>query len=310
MARKKQNPIDDLAKNVGGWLGGAARTFADLTDSSRDNAPREKGTQKFIEGSRMIGRTADALTGGFGSAALKDARKGSSVPSNLLKTAAVNLAAGGVAYGAAKAAGAAVRSGAVARAVSKMLPAEIGVHHSISMQGKPFTGSVRGSEVGRSLTAMDQQAGQSYYWSTKGKGGAAKAAREVKFQTEQIASKYVDFPEASTAMGYVTRVSRGAARGDPNLPGSIARQVDAGVQRVMKSVAGTGKPYLAVGKSFTDEDVRKLASAVRAAKAVEVAKSAAKIGGAGASVGGAAAIAAQKLAESKKRNRKNGKNRR
>jgi hypothetical protein len=100
--RKKQNPIDDLAKNVGGWLGGAARTFADLTDSSRDNAPREKGTQKFIEGSRMIGRAADVVSGGVGSAALRDARSGSNVPSNLYKTAAVNLAAGAVGFGAAK----------------------------------------------------------------------------------------------------------------------------------------------------------------------------------------------------------------
>jgi hypothetical protein len=132
MARKKQNPIDDLAKNVGGWLGGAARTFADLTDSSRDNAPRTKGTQKFIEGSRMIGRAADALTGGFGSAALKDARKGSSVPSNLLKTAAVNLAAGGVAYGAAKTAGAAGRAvvagGYVAPVVNKLTGQTVIVH--------------------------------------------------------------------------------------------------------------------------------------------------------------------------------------
>jgi hypothetical protein len=123
--RKKQNPIDDLGKNVGGWLGGAARTFADLTDSSRDNAPRAKGTQKFIEGSRMIGRTADALTGGFGSAALKDARKGSSVPSNLLKTAAVNLAVGAAgtlaAQGVSKVAGRVV-AGRITKATTAITP--------------------------------------------------------------------------------------------------------------------------------------------------------------------------------------------
>ena len=104
-------------------------------------------------------------------------------------------------------------------------------------------------------------------------------------------------------MGYVTRVPRGAAKVDPNLPGSTARQVAGGTQKVVKSVAGTGNPYYAVAKSFTDEDVRKLTSAVRAAKAVEVAKSAAKIGGAAGVVGGAAAVAAKKRGRGSKNKR-------
>jgi hypothetical protein len=168
------------------------------------------------------------------------------------------------------------------------------VHHSVAMKGQPFTGAIRGSKAGRSLTAMDQQAGQSYFWSTQGKGGAAKAANEVKFQTEEIANKYVDFPDASTAVGYVTKIPRGIAKADPNLLGSIARQVAGGTQKVVKSIPGTGNPYGAVAKSFTSNDVIKLTRAVQQAKAVELAKSSAKIGGAAAGAVGAAAAATKK----------------
>ena len=278
MARKK-NPINDIVDTVGAWLGGNRGTVN----------PQVARVQ------RDLGRAvsaADAATGGLGAAALRDVKnfqQGGSLPTNLAKTAAVTAAAGAVGAKAAQVAGK-----VLPKVAQKVLPAEIGVHHSVAMKGQPFTGTVRGSKAGRSLTAMDQQAGQSYFWATKGKGGAAKAAKEVKFQTEEIGFKYVDFPETSTAMGYVTKVPRGAAKVDPNLPGSTARQVAGGTQKIVKSVAGTGNPHYAVAKSFTDEDVRKLTSAVRAAKAVEVAKSAAKIGGATGVVGGAAVVAAKK----------------
>ena len=289
MARKK-NPINDIVDTVGAWLGGNRGTI----NPQVQRVQRDLGT---------VAQTIDTFgTGGVGQALVSDAQRmaasGSSTPTALYKTAAVNLAAGAAGVGAAKVAGKVLPT--VAR---KVLPAEIGVHHSVAMKGQPFTGTVRGSKAGRSLTAMDQQAGQSYFWATKGKGGAAKAANEVKFQTEEIGFKYVDFPETSTAMGYVTKVPRGAAKVDPNLPGSTARQVAGGTQKVVKSVAGTGNPYYAVAKSFSDEDVRKLASAVRAAKAVEVAKSAAKIGGAAGVVGGPAAVAAKKRGRGSKNKR-------
>jgi len=288
MARKK-NPINDIVDTVGGWLGG-----------------RGPGTnpqvQAAMDATRAIARTADTATGGFGQALLSDAQRmamtGSSTPSALYKTAAVNLGAAATGVVAAKVAGK-----AASKVANKLLPAEIGVHHSVAMTGKPFTGTVRGSKAGRSLTAMDQQAGQSYFWSTKGKGGAAKAANEVKFQTEEIGFKYVDFPDESTAMGYVTRIPRGTAKFDPNLPSSIARQVAGGTQKVIKSVAGTGERYYAVAKSFTDADAARLANAVRLAKTAEVAKSGAKIGGVAA---GAAAGVGKVAGGKKKRSARGG----
>ena len=302
MAPRKKNPLDDVAKTVGNWLGGAARAYADITDRSRDVQPgRAARVQAALDATRAIGKVVDIATGGFGGAIIKDAKaiayEDASVPSNLLKTAAVNLAAAAAGVGAAKVAGKVLPK--VARSV---LPAEVGVHHSVAMKGQPFTGTVRGSKAGRSLTAMDQQADQSYFWTTKGKGGAAKAAKEVKFQTEEIGFKYVDFPDESTAVGYVTKVPRGVAKVDPNLPGSIARQVAGGTQKVVKSVAGTGGPHYAVAKSFTDADAARLANAVRAAKAVEVAKSAAKIGGAAAGVTGVA-VGAKKRGRGSKNKR-------
>ena len=240
--RKPKNPIQDIINTTSAWLGGNRGTV----NPQVARVSRDLGT---------VAQTIDTFTGGFGAAAGRDVRnfaQGGSLPTNLAKTAAVNLAAGAAGAKAAQVAGKVLPK--VARSV---LPTEVGVHHSVAMKGQPFTGAIRGSKAGRSLTAMDQQAGQSYFWSTKGKGGAAKAANEVKFQTEEIAYKYVDFPDESTAMGYVTKIPRGTAKVDPNLPGSTARQVAGGTQKVVKSVPGTGNPFYAVAKSFTDEDVRK-----------------------------------------------------
>jgi hypothetical protein len=290
MARRPKNPINDIKDAVGAWLGGSRGTI----NPQVQRVQRDLGT---------VAQTVDTFgTGGVGQALVSDAQRmaatGSSTPTALYKTAAVNLAAGAAGVGAAK-----VLGKVLPKVAQKVLPAEIGVHHSVAMKGQPFTGTVRGSKAGRSLTAMDQQAGQSYFWSTKGRGGASKAAQEVKFQTEEIGFKYVDFPETSTSMGYVTKVPRGAAKVDPNLPGSTARQVAGGTQKVVKSVAGTGNPYYAVAKSFSDEDVRRLTNAVRAAKAVEVAKSAAKIGGPAGVVGGAAVGVTKKRGRGSKNKR-------
>jgi hypothetical protein len=225
----------------------------------------------------------------------------------LAKTLVTDLAYGAAGVGAGKAvtgvAKVAAKTGIPQRVAAKVLPREIGVHHSVTMTGKPFTGAVRSSNTGRSLTAMDQKAGQSYFWSTRGRGGAAKAANEVKFQTEEIAQKYVDFPNASTAVGYVTRVPRGAAKADPNLLGSTARQVPGGTQRVIRSVTGRGPAMGAIDKSFTSEDVIKLTRAVQQAKVVELAKSSAKIGGAAGVVGGTAAAANKKRGRGSKNKR-------
>jgi len=122
MARKK-NPINDIVDTVGGWLGG-----------------RGPGTnpqvQAAMQATRAIARTADTATGGFGQALLSDAQRmamtGSSTPSALYKTAAVNLGAAAAGVGAAKVAGKVVgkvvESGVPARVANKLTGQTVIIH--------------------------------------------------------------------------------------------------------------------------------------------------------------------------------------
>jgi len=132
MARKK-NPINDIVDTVGGWLGG-----------------RGPGTnpqvQAAMDATRAIARTADTATGGFGQALLSDAQRmamtGSSTPSALYKTAAVNLGAAAAGVGAAKVAGKVVRDVVPAVAVARNAPrgnlaAQRGLLHGTSQKFKP-----------------------------------------------------------------------------------------------------------------------------------------------------------------------------
>jgi hypothetical protein len=128
VARKK-NPINDIVDTVGAWLGG-----------------RGPGTnpqvQAAMQATRAIAQTADTATGGFGQALLSDAQRmamtGSSTPSALYKTAAVNLGAAAAGVGAAKVAGKAaskvgskvVESGVPARLVNKVTGQSVVVHGS------------------------------------------------------------------------------------------------------------------------------------------------------------------------------------
>lgn len=114
MARK-QNPINDIINTVGGWLGG-----------------RGPGTnpqvQAAMDATRAVGKVVDTATGGFGQALLSDAQRmaqtGSSTPSALYKTAAVNLGAAATGAAAAKVAGKVVsnvvESGVPARVANRL----------------------------------------------------------------------------------------------------------------------------------------------------------------------------------------------
>jgi len=134
MARRKQNPIKDIGNQVGSWLGGAARAYADITDRSRDVQPgRLPQVQAALDATRAIGKVVDTATGGFGGAVVSDAQRmaktGSSTPSALYKTAAVNLAAGAVGAKAAQVAGRAVAAtGIPARVVNKLTGETVIVH--------------------------------------------------------------------------------------------------------------------------------------------------------------------------------------
>ena len=93
---RKNNPINDIVNQVGRWLGG-----------------RGPGTnpqvQAAMQATRAVGKVVDTATGGFGQALLSDAQRmamsGSSTPSALYKTTAVNLGAAAAGVGAAKVAG-------------------------------------------------------------------------------------------------------------------------------------------------------------------------------------------------------------
>ena len=133
MPRKPKNPINDIVDTVGAWLGG-----------------RGPGTnpqvQAAMDATRAIGKVVDTATGGFGQALLSDAQRmamtGSSTPSALYKTAAVNLGAAAAGVGAAKVAGKVVRDVVPAVAVARNAPrgnlaAQRGLLHGTSQKFKP-----------------------------------------------------------------------------------------------------------------------------------------------------------------------------
>jgi hypothetical protein len=188
-------------------------------------------------------------------------------------------------FGAAPSVGRAVAkvasSSRVIRAVQavsrRVLPKEVGIHHSVTgPDGKLFRGTVRPSgKQGR--TAMDQIPGNSYFWSTKGKGGPAKAAKEAEFQTRNIAENWI-LDEGTRASAYVTKVPRGTSMPDMNVPGSRARTVVGG-QQIVRGVAGTGPVSRGTMSSLSASDLAKLTAGVKRAKAFEAASSTAKIAG-------------------------------
>ena len=168
-------------------------------------------------------------------------------------------------------------AGAVANPGS-LMPSKIGIHHSVTPEsGKPFTGKVLPSVKNKSLTAMDQKPGYSYLWDTgKGKSGITRAVKEADFQTKNIGDRILLEP-GQKAVGYVTRVPRGVARQDVNVPGTIARQVP-GSQKIVNTVVASGPQYRGAMTSFSEQNLAALSKAAQTAKKVEIAKSAAKIG--------------------------------
>ena len=148
MARKK-NPINDIVDTVGAWLGGS---------KGRVTNPQ---VQAAMDATRAIGKVVDTATGGFGQAVVSDAQRmaqsGSSTPSALYKTAAVNLGAAAAGVGAAKIAGKAVQSGRVVNPVAaarNLVRGEKVVIHGTPnpLQGKfiqPSAKSVGAQDIGK-----------------------------------------------------------------------------------------------------------------------------------------------------------------
>lgn len=113
MARRPKNIVNDISDAVGAWLG----------------SPRPGEYTQVTQGKAAVKEVLKSLdTTGLGQAALKDARSGSSVPSNLYKTAAMNLGAAAVGAGAAKVVGKVTNI--VAPVVKSKTGKEIGIHLS------------------------------------------------------------------------------------------------------------------------------------------------------------------------------------
>lgn len=150
MAGRKKNPINDIVDTVGAWLGGNRGTI-------------NPQVQRTISQTKEIGKVVDQfVTGGIGEALVSDAKRmaatGSSTPSALYKTAAVNLGAAAAGYGAAKVAGKVaekvVESGRVAQAVNKVTGQRVIVHGTNNQlknlkTGKPLEFDVSGRPLDR-----------------------------------------------------------------------------------------------------------------------------------------------------------------
>jgi len=189
MARKK-NPINDIVDTVGAWLGG-----------------RGPGTnpqvQAAMQATRAIAQTADTATGGFGQALLSDAQRmamtGSSTPSALYKTAAVNLGAAAAGVGAAKVAGKAaskvVESGVPAKVVNKVTGQQVILHGSPVKNIRtlqPLTSSKMAPNVPvKTLYGMNPETGQTENLGKFVDAYARQGGRGAKLKVDSPGSIYV-----------------------------------------------------------------------------------------------------------------------
>ena len=134
---RKKNPINDIIDAAGAWLGGNRGTI-------------NPQVQRTIAQTKEVGKVIDQFaTGGMGQALVSDAQRmaasGSSTPSALYKTAAVNLAAAAAGVGAATVVG----------KVAKNAAREVGVHLSNTPGLRNITYSARraGTGFGRKVDA-------------------------------------------------------------------------------------------------------------------------------------------------------------
>jgi hypothetical protein len=239
--RNPKNPIKDISDAVGGWLGGNRGTI----NPQVARVSRDLGT---------VAQTIDTFTGGLGAAAVRDVRnfaQGGSLPTNLAKTAAVNLAAGAVGAGVGKAAvgmGRVVsKTGVPARVVNKLTGQKVVVHAS------PQTG----------LNRIDPRLGSNqlpdknvvFGWDPKKSG--------MRDQITRLSGRYVSKQEGQSAGSiYVTSirkseivtpqnlantgqvVSRGSGRVVSEIPvsGKTTAQVNAELQRQLRLAGAVSKP--------------------------------------------------------------------
>jgi hypothetical protein len=175
MARRKQNPINDIIDAAGAWLGGNRGTI-------------NPQVQRTISQTKEVGKVIDQFaTGGMGQALVSDAQRmaatGSSTPSALYKTAAVNLGAAAAGYGAAKVAGKVaekvVESGRIAQAVNRVR-GEVVLIHGSPTQGIKTINPTKGPNRGRGTRGVDLGL-QGFY---------GVPSQNPQFGPSQVAMKY------------------------------------------------------------------------------------------------------------------------
>ena len=190
-ARRPKNPINDIVDTVGAWLGG-----------SRGAATNPR-VQAAMDATRAVGKVVDTATGGFGQAVVADAQRmaasGSSTPSALYKTAAVNLGAAAAGVGAAKVAGKVaekvVESGRIAQAVNKVTGQQVILHGSPVKnikQLEPFSGGKFAPNVPqRYLYGLNPEAAKAENLGKFVGEYAKKGGRGMNLKVEAPGSVYV-----------------------------------------------------------------------------------------------------------------------
>jgi len=223
MARKK-NPINDIVDTVGAWLGG-----------------RGPGTnpqvQAAMQATRAIAQTADTATGGFGQALLSDAQRmamtGSSTPSALYKTAAVNLGAAAAGVGAAKVAGKVVQSGRVVNPVAAVKNKLTG--QTVMVHGSPVSGLKQINP--RTGSTMAPEESVVFGWNPR--------VRNAKTDIPTGVTQYTYGEGVGSGSAYVVKVPKSATkkRGDilpqyltSTQPGKVVAEVPANTSNLSDQI--------------------------------------------------------------------------
>lgn len=268
MAGRKQNPIKDITDTVSAWLGGNRGTI-------------NPQVQRTISQTKRAAKTIDQfVTGGLGAAAVADAQRmaatGSSTPSALYKTAAVNLGAAAAGVGAAKVAGKVVEAGVVARAVNKLTGKKVVVHASPVIGLKTIEPRLGSNQLPEQNVVFG--------WDPKKKGMEIQitrsAGRYVAKESGQTAGSVylaqmrksdIVTPARLSSSGQV--VSRSSAKVVREIPvaGKTYAQVDAELRRALKR-AGAAVP----SESRVAAAARKTAKTVRQLGMTEAQKQAAR----------------------------------
>lgn len=255
MARK-QNPIKDIINTTSAWLGGG---------KGRATNPQVRAA---MNATRAVGKVVDTATGGFGQALLSDAQRmaqsGSSTPSALYKTAAVNLSAGAAGAKAAQVAGRAVaKTGIPARVVNKVTGQKVVVHASPKTglrQIEPRLGSNQLPQQNvvfgwdpRKTGAQQQITRSAGKYVSKESNQPAGSVYVAKFKKSDIVT-----PPKLISSGQI--VSKSSAKVVQEIPvaGKTFAQVDAELQRQLRRAGAAAKPDVSRGAAVVGKATTKI----------------------------------------------------